>query len=88
MASSKHVWRHVQTGLLLHYCDEMVEEEDEHDLSHEVLQKRLHSIPSHGGIECKDARCTHPRGIKAANSGGGIYLKYAADYLLGPLTTN
>ena len=20
MASSKHVWRHVQTGLLLHYC--------------------------------------------------------------------
>jgi len=72
-------------------CDEMVEEEHEHDLSHQVFyHKNGYSLfrPT-GALDCKSNRYTPPRGTKAANSGGGIYLKCAADYLLGArLTTH
>ena len=61
-------------------------EEDKHDLSHEVFyhQNGYSLIRLTGGMDCKNAVYTPPQGEKAANSDGEIYLKYAADFLLGP----
>ena len=55
------------------------------DLSHEVFGHEYGYSPirPEGGIDCKKATYTPPQAEKAANSNGGIYLKYAADFLLG-----
>ena len=61
--------------------------EEEHDLSHQVFyHKNGYSLfRPIGGMDCKDTVYTPLRGIKAANPGGGIYLKYAADLIVSPL---
>jgi len=53
-------------------------------LSHRVFyHKNGYSlICPKGGMDCKNASYTPPRGIKAAICGGGIDLKNAADFLL------
>jgi len=73
---------HVRAFLGSAQCDEMVEEEHEHDLSHEVFyHKNGYSLfRPIGGMDCKDTVYTLLRGTKAANSCGGIYLKYEADF--------
>ena len=65
----------------------MVEEEDEHGLSHQVFcHKNGHSqFRPTGALDCKSNRYTPPRGTKAANSDGGIHLKYEADLKVGRL---
>jgi hypothetical protein len=57
----------------------------QHDLSYAAFYHKsgYSLICPRGGIDCKDIVYTPPQGEKAAIAGGGIYLKYAADFLMG-----
>jgi hypothetical protein len=43
-----------------------------------IFDTRLIQVYTTGALLGKDVRYTPPRGMKTANPGGGIYLKYAA----------
>jgi hypothetical protein len=75
----------VRTFLGSARCDDKDDKGEKHDLSHGVFyhENDYSLFRPIGGMDCKDAVYTPLHREKAANSGGGIYLKYEADLKVG-----